>query len=149
MMVTGLETSEPSRCPLEVGLRFRPKPYEIDLMGVVGNAVVVRWMEDLRVSMMDRYFPEVDVTRPEHQSVIYRTEIHYKRPVRYCDRVDGRAWLSAASRLKWNVRFEFRLEATSRIALEATQWGAFVRSQGGRLVPAGNQLLDRLRQHKS
>ena len=36
---------------------MRVKPYDMDVVGVVSNIVYVRWMEDLRLAMLDAYLP--------------------------------------------------------------------------------------------
>ncbi len=128
---------------LEARLRFRPKPYDIDLTGVIGNTVIVKWMEDLRVEMMDRHLPKVDVTHPENQSLIYRTEIRYQRPIHYNDLVLGRVWLRKMMRVKWIVEFEFVLEnSLLETVVKALQWGAFIEYENGKPIAVPEAFLE-------
>ncbi|MGO9114694.1 MAG: hypothetical protein ACLP9L_36220 [Thermoguttaceae bacterium] len=48
---------------LEVQVPLRVKPYDIDVVGVVSNIVYVRWMEDLRLAMLDRDSPTLGACR--------------------------------------------------------------------------------------
>ncbi len=45
------------RRPLRVELLFQPKTYDIDFAGHVSNIMYIRWLEDLRMMVLDRYLP--------------------------------------------------------------------------------------------
>ena len=42
---------------LLVTLPLNVRTYNIDFAGIVSNIVYIRWHEDLRLEMLDRYFP--------------------------------------------------------------------------------------------
>lgn len=42
---------------MEVELALPVRTYDIDFAGVVSNIVYVRWLEDLRLAIVDAYFP--------------------------------------------------------------------------------------------
>ena len=67
-------TEQPSSDRLEVQRPLRVKPYDIDVVGVVSNIVYVRWMEDLRMAMLDGYrlrwfTPKVEVNLCGHATL--------------------------------------------------------------------------------
>lgn len=110
-------------------LVFRPMPYEVDFTGFLSNTVAPRWMEALRVSLMDRYFPNFDNGMPEHLSVIAETEIKYLKPARYNDVIRGRAWLESAAYSRWVIAFRFDFHGDGLAMLQGRQVGVFIHPQ--------------------
>lgn len=107
-------------------IAFRPKPYEVDFTGFVSNTVAPRWMETLRICLMDQYFPSFDTSKPEHLSVIAETKIKYLKPIRYRDVVLGRAEVEAITRLRWIINFSFYLSESGKVAMRGQQIGVFI-----------------------
>src|SRR5271165_1887491 len=66
---------------LEVQVPLRVKPYDIDVVGVVSNIVYVRWMEDLRLAMLDVYLPLDEQMADGIAPAILKVEIEYKRAI--------------------------------------------------------------------
>lgn len=114
-------------------LMFRPMPYEVDFTGILSNTVAPRWMEALRVNLMDTHFPHFDNSAPEHLSVIAETKIQYLKPARYHDVIRGQAWLESASFSRWVIAFRFDFQGDGPTMMRARQVGAFVDPQ--RLTP--------------
>lgn len=83
-------------------------------------------MEDLRISLMDRHFPDFDNERPEHLSVIVETHIKYRKPVRYSDVIQGYAWIESHSLSRWVIAFRFQCVTGGHSVFEGRQVGAFV-----------------------
>jgi acyl-CoA thioester hydrolase len=52
-----MQTSHNQQRPLEVELVLPVKTYDIDFAGIVSNIVYIRWLEDLRLEMLDAYLP--------------------------------------------------------------------------------------------
>ena len=48
--------SQPQR-PLEIQLELPVRTYDIDFAGIVNNIVFVRWLEDLRLAILDAHLP--------------------------------------------------------------------------------------------
>ncbi len=62
----------------EVCVSLRVKPYDIDVVGVVSNIVYVRWMEHLRLAMLEATAPAVELVitgRYAHPSVLDRADL--------------------------------------------------------------------------
>jgi acyl-CoA thioester hydrolase len=107
-------------------LVFRPLPYEVDFTGFVSNTVAPRWMEALRVYLMEEHFPHFDNGAPEHLSVIAETRVKYVKPIRYGDLIHGRAWITSASHSRWIVAFTFKRDGSGEEVLRGEQTGAFI-----------------------
>jgi len=114
---------------------FRPMPYEVDFTGFLSNTLAPRWMEILRVSLMDRHFPNVDNEIPEHLSVIAETQIKYLKPARYNDVIRGRAWLESVSYSRWVIAFRFDFHGDGLAMLQGRQVGVFIHPQTLMPVP--------------
>jgi acyl-CoA thioester hydrolase len=66
------------------------KTYDIDFAGVVSNIVFVRWLEDLRLTMMDEAYPIARALAEDVAPILLETRIAYVRPVTISDALKGR-----------------------------------------------------------
>lgn len=103
-----------------------PLPYEVDFTGFVSNTVAPRWMERLRILLMARCFPDVDLNDATNLSVIRRAEIDYLRPIRFTDPIMGRACIKKVLSSSWVVGFSFTNMLTSDVCFEGSQIGVFI-----------------------
>ncbi|HTX17633.1 MAG TPA: thioesterase family protein [Bacteroidota bacterium] len=119
--------------PLYVEQIFRPKTYDIDFAGHVSNIVYIRWLEDLRMAILDAYLPLATLMEKGIAPVVIHTSIDYRKAVRLFDTVKGVMWGSSMESVKGILSAEFSVNET--IVASAVQTGLFVRLQGGRPVP--------------
>ena len=96
------------RTRLEVQVPLRVKPYDIDVVGVVSNIVYVRWMEDLRLAMLDAFLPLDEQMADGIVPAILKVEIEYKRAIQLHDEVIATMWLSGLEKLRFEVTAEFK-----------------------------------------
>ncbi len=120
------------RRPLQVELVFQPKTYDIDFAGHVSNIVYIRWLEDLRMMVLDTYLPLKTLMEQGVAPVVIRTSIEYKRPVKLFDSVTGMMWASEMGNVKGILSAEFTVNGSIVAASEQT--GVFVRMDNGRPV---------------
>jgi len=66
--------------PLLVELTFRAKTYDVDYAGIVHNAVYIRWLEDLRLKIMDEHYQLEDQFADNQSPVLEKTKIRYRSP---------------------------------------------------------------------
>jgi acyl-CoA thioester hydrolase len=132
--------TDPSR-PLFVELDFVAQSYDIDFMGIVSNIVYVRWLEDLRLRLLELYHPLADQLARGYTPVLARTEISYKHPVRIGESVEGQMWVSDLGRARWTLGAELR--CGRHLAASATQVGYFWNLETRRTVPVPEVLADR------
>lgn len=110
--------------PLLVEMPFSIKTYDIDFAGIVSNIVYVRWLEDLRLKMLENVYPLEKVLQDGALPVLARTEIEYRIPLILPDRPLGRMWVTGIGRARFELQAEFTRDG--EIAAAARQKGYFV-----------------------
>lgn len=138
--------SSPDGKPLHVTLPLTVKTYDIDFAGVVSNIVYVRWLEDLRLALLDRYLPLKDQMDEGLGPVIVRTEIDYRRPVRLHESVQGHMWVSDASRIRYYLTAELSVDGT--VAATARQEGCFVWLESLRPARLPGHFVEQYQRHR-
>lgn len=124
--------------PLYVELSFQPKTYDIDFAGHVSNIVYIRWLEDLRLSLLDTYLPLNTLMEKGIAPVVMRTTIEYRRPVKLFDKPVGRMWAGEIGNVKGILLAEFSVNGV--VVAAAEQVGIFVRLDSGRPVAFPEEL---------
>jgi acyl-CoA thioester hydrolase len=104
---------------------LRVQTFDIDFAGVVSNIVFIRWLEDLRLGLMERAYPLIQALAEDVAPMLLATRITYRRPVTIADPLVGRIWVAALGRVRWRLAAEFAVGAT--IHAEAEQEGLFMR----------------------
>lgn len=128
-MTTNIDQSR----PMLVELPLQVKTYDIDFAGHVSNIVYIRWLEDLRLKLLEEYFPLEPQLEQGYGPILTRTEIEYRRPLKLGDKPVGRMWMAQAGRARWIVQAE--IAADGEVAALATQEGCFVNMHTGRPIP--------------
>ena len=105
--------------------RLRVQTYDIDFAGVVSNIVFIRWLEDLRLGLMDLAYPLIQALAEDVAPILLATRITYRRPVTIVDPLVGRIRVAALGRVRWRLAAEFAVGAA--IHAEAEQEGLFMR----------------------
>ncbi|MDX1614107.1 MAG: thioesterase family protein [Candidatus Promineifilaceae bacterium] len=126
--------------PLLVELQLPVKYYDVDILGIVHNVVYIRWLEDLRMQLLAAHYPLARLMADDLSSVLERTEIDYRRPVRLQDEPRGRMWVSRLTRARWEVQAEISLGEVP--AATALQRGYFFDVSRQRVAPVPAQLRD-------
>lgn len=117
-------TAPPGRFPMLVEQTIVIRPFHIDRYGVAANVEYVRWLDELRCRILDRYYPLPTVHADGLGLAVARSEIDYRRPARDGDTVAARMWMHQMMQGKWVVRATF---AIGRIDIaHARQEGYFV-----------------------
>jgi len=129
--------------PLETGMPFTVKTYDIDFAGIVSNIVYIRWLEDLRLQILADHYPLEAQLAQGTGPVLVKTEIVYRRPIRIQDRPTGRMWVESMGRAKWVLRAEFFVG--EELAATAEQTGYFVAYDTMRPIPIPEPLREEFR----
>ena len=101
------------------------RTYDIDFAGIVSNIVYVRWLEDLRLAMMDEAYPIARALAEDVAPILLETRIAYERPVTIHDALKGRMWVTEMGRVKWHLAAEFIVGDV--VHARAEQVGLFIR----------------------
>jgi acyl-CoA thioester hydrolase len=116
---TGETMSEFYEQPLPI------RTYDIDFAGIVSNIVFVRWLEDLRLALLERAYPLVQALAEDVAPILLATRISYRRPVTIADRLVGRMRVAGLGRVRWRLTAEFTVAGV--VHAEAEQEGLFMR----------------------
>ncbi len=101
------------------------KTYDIDFAGIVSNIVYIRWLEDLRLAMMDEAYPLPRALADDVAPILLETRISYARPLTIRDRPRGRIRVKRMERIRWILAAEFVDDELSYATAEQT--GLFIR----------------------
>jgi acyl-CoA thioester hydrolase len=101
------------------------RTYDIDFAGIVSNIVFVRWLEDLRLGMLDQAYPLIRALAEDVAPILLSTRIAYRRPVTIADALVGRMRVSGLTRMRWRLAAEFVVNHA--VHAEAEQEGLFMR----------------------
>ena len=101
------------------------RTYDIDFAGIVSNIVFIRWLEDLRLELMDRAYPLTQALNDDIAPILLSTEIRYRRPVMIRDMLVGRMRVKELGRVRWRLAAEFVVAGA--VCAEAEQEGLFMR----------------------
>jgi acyl-CoA thioester hydrolase len=129
--------------PFEVELEFKVGTYDIDFAGIVSNIVYLRWLEDLRLAMLEAHLPLEDQLAAGTTPVLLSTEIEYLHAVRLFQRPCGHIWVADVGRARWTLEAEITVE--ERVVARARQVLASVRLADFRPLPAPALLREAFR----
>lgn len=122
-------------------LTIRVKTYDIDFVGHVNNAVYVKWLEDLRLELLDTHYPLEDMTAEGIVPIIINTNIHYKQGIVLDEkRVTARMWMNSLERATFHLEAEFLVG--DQLRCSATQRGAFIDNEKMRIVRIPQRMKD-------
>ena len=133
--------SNPARRPLEVSLEFPVRTYDIDFAGVVSNIVYIRWLEDLRLTILESYYPLEKLLSVGLAPTLVETHIRYQRPIKITDKASSRMWVSKLTRLKFI--FTAEIFVNGELAVTAEQVGCLIDMSTGRPAPMPEELQDK------
>ena len=132
--------------PLEVEIPVSVKTYDIDFAGIVSNIVYIRWLEDLRLKLLDVHLPFDKQMQQGNIPILAKTEIEYKRPIKLFDNIVAKMWVSQLGKVKVTMEAEFI--SNNQIAATAIQIGSFVSSENNRPVRIPQELLQQYSQYQ-
>jgi acyl-CoA thioester hydrolase len=105
--------------------KLRVQTYDIDFAGIVSNIVFIRWLEDLRLGLLEQAYPLIRALADDLAPILLATRITYRRPVTIGDSLLGRMRVAALSRVRWRLAAEFTVDGA--VHAEAEQEGLFMR----------------------
>ncbi len=105
-------------------LHVQVKSYDVDLAGIVHNSVYLCWLDDLRCAFLEKVQSMEELVKIGAIPVLARTDISYKRPIRFGDKVVAQLWLVGVGKIKWRIRAEFYVG--NNLVSHAVQEGCFI-----------------------
>jgi len=117
------------------------RTYDIDFAGVVSNIVYIRWLEDLRLAMLEEAYPIARALAEDTAPILLETRIAYERPVTIHDQLVGRMWVTRMAPVRWHVAAEFVVG--DAVHARAEQTGIFIRLSTRRPIAVPAALRER------
>jgi len=111
---------------------FIAKTYDIDFAGHVSNITYVRWLEDLRLAILDEFFPLQQQMEQGYGPVLLRTEIDYKSAIRLFEPVVGQMWATGAGVTRMGLEAVFTVG--ERVCARAHHVSAMISLSDGRPI---------------
>ena len=129
-----------------VTLPLKVRTYDIDFAGIVSNIVYIRWLEDLRLEMLDRYFPIQEQLKKDIAPLLLSTEIKYLNALNLYSKPLGRIWLSKLERLRFHLEAEVVDQSSEedKLSVMARQTGIFIDLKTKRPIPFPEELKKHL-----
>jgi acyl-CoA thioester hydrolase len=116
-----------------VELAIQVKTYDVDLAQIVHNAVYIRWLEDLRTAMLDKYYPLDKWMALELMPVLVETHVFYRRPIKLFEPVIGAMQMPRFGPVRWELDAQFFVNG--ELHVEAHQVGCFINMRTQRAAP--------------
>jgi acyl-CoA thioester hydrolase len=101
------------------------RTYDIDFAGIVSNIVFIRWLEDLRLGLLDQAYPLIQALAEDIAPILLATRISYRKRVTIADPLLGRIRVAGLSRVRWRLAAQFTVNGA--LHAEAEQEGLFMR----------------------
>lgn len=133
--------------PFEVNLDFPIRTYDIDFAGIVSNIVYIRWLEDLRLTILEKYYPLENFLSRGLAPTLVETRIRYILPLHISDQPHAHMWISKMTKLKLVFKAEFY--NNEELTTTTEQLGCLVRMSTGRPVPIPSDLYAEYQKYNS
>ena len=91
---------------LTIEMNFAVKTYDIDYARHVSNIVYLRWLEDMRLAMFEKYFSLEQCMGDGYTPVLVTTNIAYKKAIKLFDKVKGKMWITRSGNAGLSVEAE-------------------------------------------
>ncbi|PZR94649.1 MAG: hypothetical protein DLM69_12305 [Candidatus Chloroheliales bacterium] len=118
---------------LSCALEFVVKSYDVDFAGVVSNLVYLRWLEDLRLELLERTIPIRELNEQGLNPTLVRTEIDYRAPLHLSERVVGQMSIVRVGNASFAMHARLH-KADGTLVAEANQVACLVSARTGRPV---------------
>ncbi|MCF6270574.1 MAG: acyl-CoA thioesterase [Melioribacteraceae bacterium] len=106
--------------------------FQIDIVGHLSNIVYIEWMEIGRLKLLDAIgFPVTELTNKDIFPVLVNTNITYKQPIFYGDKVRAEVWISKLNAASAIMEFRF-IKNNGTLAATGYQKGLFITGSTGK-----------------
>lgn len=115
-------------------LKFELEVYtfQIDIVGHLSNIIYVEWLEIGRIKLLEAMgLPVTELTKKDIFPILVNTNITYKQPIFFGDKVTCEAWISKLNEASAIVEFRF-YKNDGILAATANQKGLFIIGSTGK-----------------
>jgi acyl-CoA thioester hydrolase len=117
--------------------------YDIDFAGHVSNIAYLRWLEDMRLMLFEKYFPLEGFLKQGKSPVLAATNIQYRRPIRLFDKPRAHMWVSKMGNASMTIEAEIYVDGT--LTTTAEHVGVFIEMASGKPIRLPADVVARYR----
>jgi acyl-CoA thioester hydrolase len=105
--------------------------YQIDIVGHLSNIIYVEWMEIGRLKLLEAMgMPVTELTKKSVFPILVNTNITYKKPIFYGDKIKVEVWISKLNAASAIIEFRFYKNGET-LAATGNQKGLFINGDSG------------------
>lgn len=127
--------------PFETQMPVKVATYDIDYAGHVSNIVYFRWLEDLRLQLLEENFPLDELMNDGFMPILASSAIEYKRAIKLFDRPIGHMWIEKLGGATMHFHGEFRVDGN--LMTRASHVGLFVDTTTQKPLKLPRQIVTR------
>ncbi len=135
------ETIDYSERKMYIELPIIVRSYDVDYMQIVNNTVYVKWLEDMRMAILDKYFPLTEMLENKESPILAETHIQYKHPVIIGSHPIGQCWIWLIKKGRWKA--EFIISECDKVYATAWQIGYYFNMDSHRPVAFPKEMIDK------
>lgn len=113
--------------------------YDIDFANHVSNIAYLRWFEDMRLMLFEKYFPLKSFMDEGKTPVIASHHIQYKRPIRLFDKPHAVMWINQMGRAVFSAQAEIYVDGHVTTFVEHV--GVFIDLASGKPIRVPERCL--------
>ncbi len=125
----------------ETKMAIRVATYDIDYANHVSNIVYFRWLEDLRLQLLEENFPLEELMSQGYMPVLASSSIEYKKAVKLFDRPVGHMWIERLGAASMYFVGEFLVDG--QVTTKASHIGLFVDTVSQKPVKIPAQIVEK------
>jgi len=117
--------------------------FQIDIVGHLSNIIYIEWMEIGRLKLLEAVgLPVAELTKKDIFPVLVSTNITYKQPIFYGDKVRAEIWISILNAASAIMEFRF-IKNDGTLAATGNQKGLFIKGSTGKpyKIPKEERIL--------
>ena len=119
------ETNAPdAQRPMLITHEIRIATYDIDFASHVSNISYLRWFEDMRLKLFEKYFSLRKFLANGKCPVISQTKIEYRRPIKLFQEPHGEMWIEHMGNTSMTIRGVIYVE--DKLTTEAEFTAVFI-----------------------
>jgi len=117
--------------------------YQIDIVGHLSNIIYIEWMEIGRLKLLEAVgLPAIELTKKDIFPVLVNTNITYKQPIFFGDKIRVEIWFSKLNAASAIMEFRF-IKNDGALAATGYQKGLFIKGNTGKpyRIPNEDRML--------
>ncbi len=127
----------------KVNFELEVYTYQIDIVGHLSNIIYIEWMEIGRLKLLEAIgLPVIELTKKDIFPILVNTNITYKKPIFYGDKVRAEIWISKLNAASALMEFRF-IKNDGILAATGYQKGLFITGSTGKpyRIPKEERML--------